>query len=152
MQKEKEKIQQYLDLAPVVFLLLDTDNRVQMINQKGCYLIGSDINEIIGKTWLWDFVCDVDFKPVENTILNNESETASLPSHFESKLRRNTGELLIRGIKYIFYTLCLCNCIEICKNMNAVSGHKIDLMPLGKPGHANVSVSFQHIKILVNIC
>jgi hypothetical protein len=45
-----------------------------------------------------------------------------------------------------------CICLEICKSINTVSGYKIDLMPLGKPGHANVSVSFPHIKILVNIC
>jgi PAS domain S-box-containing protein len=92
LQEEKDKIQQYLDFAPVVFLLLDTDKKVQMINQKGCQLIGSSVQDIIGKNWFEGFICDLDNKPVEGTILNNETKTLSMPSHFESKLRGIAGE------------------------------------------------------------
>lgn len=96
LQKEKEKLQQYLDYAPVVFLLLDTDNNVQMINQKGCDLVGTDANNIIEKKWINGFIYDIDNNNVEEQILNYENELASLPSNFESKLRNTTtGDFFI---------------------------------------------------------
>jgi PAS domain S-box-containing protein len=95
LQKEKEKIQQYLDFAPVIFLLLNTNNKVEMINKKGCDLIGSTAHKIIGTYWFNDFICDLDNNPAEVKNLYNENATASMPSNFESKLRSNTGETYI---------------------------------------------------------
>jgi len=92
LQKEKEKIQQYLDFAPIVFLLLDSNNKIEMINKKGCDLIGTTTKEIIGTNGLHDFICDLNNNPAEVTILKNDTTTASLPSNFESKLRVKTGE------------------------------------------------------------
>ncbi|WP_281846727.1 sensor histidine kinase [Olleya namhaensis] len=95
LQKEKEKIQQYLDLAPVVFLLIDTNNKVEMINQKGCDLIDCTSQEIIGRSWFQDFICDLNTNPSNTNILNNLEEEKSIPTNFESKLRSKTGEMLI---------------------------------------------------------
>lgn len=92
LQREKEKIQQYLDFAPIVFLLLDSNNKIEMINKKGCDLIGTNTKEIIGTNGLHDFICDLNNNPAEVTILKNDTTTASLPSNFESKLRVKTGE------------------------------------------------------------
>ncbi len=95
LQKEKEKIQQYLDFAPIVFLLLDSNNKIEMINKKGCDLIGTTTKEIIGTNGLHDFICDLNNDQAEVTILKNDTGTASLPSNFESKLRSKTGETYI---------------------------------------------------------
>lgn len=95
LQKEKEIIQQYLDRAPIVFLLLDTDNRVQMINQKGCQLIGSVIENIISKNWFDNFIIDLNNKPIEIINQNHNKEIVLIPSNFESKLRSTNGETYI---------------------------------------------------------
>lgn len=95
LQKEKEIIQQYLDRAPIVFLLLDTDNRVQMINQKGCQLIGSVIENIISKNWFDNFIIDLNNKPIETINQNHNKEIVLIPSNFESKLRSTNGETYI---------------------------------------------------------
>lgn len=95
LQKEKENIQQYFDLAPVIFLLTDTKNNVQMINRKGCELLGYQNLEIIGKNWFKNFVSEVNHNMEEESILNFEDENLSLPSYFESKLLCKNGELRI---------------------------------------------------------
>jgi PAS domain S-box-containing protein len=92
LQKEKEIIQQYLDMAPIVFLLLDTENRVQMINQKGCHLIGTVIENIIGKNWFDNFISDFNNNPNEKINQKHKKETLLIPTNFESKLKSTIGD------------------------------------------------------------
>ncbi|MFT7250838.1 MAG: PAS domain S-box-containing protein [Flavobacterium sp.] len=92
LQKEKEIIQQYLDMAPIVFLLLDTENRVQMINQKGCHLIGTVIENIIGKHWFDNFISDFNNNPNEKINQKHKKEPVLIPTNFESKLKSTIGD------------------------------------------------------------
>ncbi|ARV14792.1 sensor histidine kinase [Polaribacter sp. SA4-12] len=95
LKKEKEIIQQYLDLAPIIFLLLDTDNQVQMINQKGCHLIGGKVQDIIGENLFEVFLRDFDTNSTEETFLNYKKDSTSIPSNFESKLINTVGKTQI---------------------------------------------------------
>jgi len=57
--REKEyRAQKYLDIAPVIFVALDAEGRVTLINQKGCEILGYEVNEIIGKDWFDHFLPD----------------------------------------------------------------------------------------------
>jgi len=56
IQKEKELAQMYLDIAPVIFLVLDKEQNVLLINQNGCQILGYQENEIINKNWFDEFV------------------------------------------------------------------------------------------------
>jgi PAS domain S-box-containing protein/putative nucleotidyltransferase with HDIG domain len=51
LQKEKDRAQQYLDVAGVMFLVLDADRKVILINKKGCEILGYDEQEIVGRSW-----------------------------------------------------------------------------------------------------
>ena len=53
---EKERAQQYLDIAGVMFVALDTQGIVTLINQKGCVILDSKESDIIGKNWFETFV------------------------------------------------------------------------------------------------
>ena len=93
LQKEKEKLQDYLNLAPVVFLLLDTKYQVQMINKKGCILLGHKSPEILGKHWFDNFIS---FKNSKETPLTHQSiknENGLLKPYFESFLKCRNNEL-----------------------------------------------------------
>lgn len=96
IQKEKEKIQEYLNLAPVVFLLIDTEYKLQMINKKGCDLLGHESHEILGKHWFDNFIS---LLSTNGTILTNQSienENGLLNPCFESFLKcRNNEERLM---------------------------------------------------------
>ena len=96
LQKEKKIIQQYLDLAPILFLILDTANNVQIINQKGRYLIDAKVQDIIGKNWFNNFINDLDDNSVvEDIIANHKKGTILIPSNFESKLESTNSESII---------------------------------------------------------
>lgn len=47
----QSRTQQYLDIAEVMFLSLDTEGRVTLINKKGSEILGYAEHEIIGKSW-----------------------------------------------------------------------------------------------------
>lgn len=51
IEKERDKTQRYLDLAGVIFVALDTDGKVTLINRKGCQVLGYEEKEIIGRDW-----------------------------------------------------------------------------------------------------
>jgi PAS domain S-box-containing protein len=47
----RREIQQYLDIAGVVFLSLDTSGKITLINKKGCELLGYNEQQLIGRDW-----------------------------------------------------------------------------------------------------
>ncbi|HSH03391.1 MAG TPA: PAS domain S-box protein [Anaerolineae bacterium] len=48
---QRDLAQQYLDIAEVIFLILDREGRVSTINRKGWQLLGYDEGELLGKNW-----------------------------------------------------------------------------------------------------
>ena len=77
IRQEKELAQMYLDIAPVMFLAISMDERVTLINQEGCKIIGLPESSILGKNWF-----DV-FKP---------NDTREEERRVFQKLRINTGD------------------------------------------------------------
>lgn len=91
LQREKENIQQYLDLAPIMFLLIDTEHSVQMINQKGCEMLGYDRLEILGKNWFENFMPNVD--KVNATNFDFENKKFLLRLQYECNVLNKNGGL-----------------------------------------------------------
>jgi len=48
--------QDFMDIAGVMFVVLDTNARVVMINKKGCEILGYKEDEILGKDWFSHFL------------------------------------------------------------------------------------------------
>lgn len=92
LQSEKEKIQQYLDLAPVVFILLDKDHKIQMINQKGCDLLGYDRVELLGQNWFDFLICKENGKEYDPSLIDFERKKKLLAPELECKVRCKNGE------------------------------------------------------------
>lgn len=74
IRKEKDLAQLYLDIAPVMFVALSADERVTLINQEGCNIIGLPESAILGKNWF-----DI-FKPKET----REEERQIFKKFFET--------------------------------------------------------------------
>lgn len=47
---------QYLDIAGIILVAINTDQTVTMINSKGCDVLGVASHEIIGKNWFTTFI------------------------------------------------------------------------------------------------
>ncbi|MFX1561905.1 MAG: PAS domain S-box protein [Promethearchaeota archaeon] len=51
LEKERDKAQIYLNMAGVMFVVLDASGRIILINQKGCEILGYNEAELLGKNW-----------------------------------------------------------------------------------------------------
>jgi len=60
LRMEKDKAQNYLDIAGVVIVVINTDETVALINKKGCEVLGYKEEEVIGKNWFDNFLPETD--------------------------------------------------------------------------------------------
>ncbi len=51
LREEKERTQRYLDIANTILLVISRDQKVSLINRKGCEVLGYEEEDIIGKNW-----------------------------------------------------------------------------------------------------
>lgn len=56
LKEEKETVQNYLDIVEVMVLVLDTEYKIQVINRRGCEIIGYTAEEAIGKNFIDLFI------------------------------------------------------------------------------------------------
>jgi len=56
LRKEKDRAQLYLDIAGVMLVALDPDGTVNLINKKGCEILGYDEDQIVGENWFDHFI------------------------------------------------------------------------------------------------
>lgn len=56
LRRERDRSQKYLDVAGVMFVVLDASGRVSLVNRKGCEILGYDEREILGMDWFANFV------------------------------------------------------------------------------------------------
>lgn len=52
LQRERDMARQYLEIAEVALMVLDADNRVVMLNRKGCEILRRHEADVIGADWL----------------------------------------------------------------------------------------------------
>ncbi len=103
LQKEKEKLQKYLDISAVMVVMLDTDQKVSLINKKGCDILGFDAEEIIGSNWFDNFLPERlrdEVKIVFNKLMAGKIESVE---YYENKvLTKNGEERLIAWYNTVF--------------------------------------------------
>ena len=56
LRKERDKAQQYLDVADVMLVAIDGNQEVNLINRKGCELLGCKEERVIGRNWFDNFL------------------------------------------------------------------------------------------------
>lgn len=89
--KEKERAAGYLKMAGVIFVAIEPDGTVSLINDKGCELMGRPREELLGKNW-FDFAIPEDkreaVRNVFSALINGQGE---LPEHYENEVSRPDG-------------------------------------------------------------
>ena len=56
IEKERDKAQKYLDIAGVVIVAIDVDQKITLVNKKCSEILGCGEQEIIGKNWFDTFI------------------------------------------------------------------------------------------------
>ncbi|MDH4231674.1 MAG: DUF3365 domain-containing protein [Nitrospirota bacterium] len=92
LREEKDTAQKYLDIAGVMFLVINADQTVGLINKKGCEILGYDEKEIAGKNWFDHFLPErvrSRAKAVFEKIIAGDSES---PEFLEDSILTRNGE------------------------------------------------------------
>jgi len=90
--EEKNKAQQYLNIANIMLISIDSSGLVQLINPKGCEVLGYSEEEIIGRNWFDNFLpvrLRENVKVVAKKIFNGEMESAK---YYENEILTKSGE------------------------------------------------------------
>ena len=89
--EERNKTQQYLDIADVMLLSIDTKGTVQLINPKGCEILGYSKEEILGQNW-FDLALPEDqremVKEVARKVFSKEIESVN---YYENNIVTKSG-------------------------------------------------------------
>ncbi|MCF8130722.1 MAG: PAS domain S-box protein [Deltaproteobacteria bacterium] len=89
---EKERAQQYLDVAGVMLIAIDTDRKVTLINPKGCEILGYPKEEIIGKDWFNHFLFSENVNEVKGVFDQILSGNIELVRYYENPVKTRVGD------------------------------------------------------------
>ncbi|TET38642.1 MAG: PAS domain S-box protein, partial [Planctomycetota bacterium] len=56
LREEREKAQKYLDVAGTMMVVIDPDQKVTLINKRGCEILGYKEEEVLGRNWFNNFL------------------------------------------------------------------------------------------------
>ncbi len=76
LRVERDQFRQYLEVASVMFLVLDVSGKVKLINRRGCEILEGKEWEIVGKNWFDTFVpprCRQEVKNVFEKLMAGET-------------------------------------------------------------------------------
>jgi PAS domain S-box-containing protein len=92
LRHERDTAQKYLDVARVMFVAIDTDGKVTMINRKGCEILGYPEEKIVGKDWFDNFLpprLREEAKSAARQLLSGETEVTE---YYENPVLTRSGE------------------------------------------------------------
>ncbi|MDD4498679.1 MAG: PAS domain S-box protein, partial [Methanosarcinaceae archaeon] len=93
LKYERDRAQNFLDIAGTIIVAIGPDQKVILINRKGAELLGYPKEEIIGKNWFDTFLPKKALREIKNiftnTLMNGKPETVGF---FENLVLTRTGE------------------------------------------------------------
>ncbi len=92
IRKERDKAQNYLDVAQVMLLALNGKGEITMINNKGCEILEYEEEELIGKNWLETCIPEDKKEEVMEIFRNAVIEGDSLIESVENYVITKTGK------------------------------------------------------------
>ena len=91
LQREKERAQQYLDVANTLFVAVDMDDQITLINRKGTELLGYTEEEAVGKNWFELVVDPADREKIRKAFRDLAKNSEKGPDYFESRVFAKDG-------------------------------------------------------------
>jgi PAS domain S-box-containing protein len=92
LKRERNVAQMYLDVAGVLFIVINKDQQVTLINQKGCEILGYSEEQIVGKSWFDHFLPQSVRKIVKAEFYKLMEENKELAEYYENPVLTGSGE------------------------------------------------------------
>ncbi|MEK6481826.1 PAS domain S-box protein [Catalinimonas sp. 4WD22] len=104
LKREKEIAQTYLETAASIFLVLDKEGKVILINRKGLEVIGYEEVEVIGKNWFeWFLPADEKERVYEEFCQLMKNNVKSVETFENTILTKNKDKRLIEWSNAVVY-------------------------------------------------
>ncbi|MFO7560109.1 MAG: PAS domain S-box protein [Desulfobacterales bacterium] len=94
LRLERDRAQQYLDVAGVILVGLDKNQKVILINRKGCEVLGYSEDEIVGKNWFDHFLPEPNISEVKEVYDKTISGTEPV-EFYENSILTKDGDIKI---------------------------------------------------------
>lgn len=95
IKKERDRAQLFFDFAGVMLVVINTDQTVNMINRRGCEILGFTREEIIGKNWFDAVIPEGIREDVRRTFEMLIAGEIEQVEYFENPVRTKNGEEII---------------------------------------------------------
>ncbi len=92
LREEKNRAQKYLDIAAVMLVIVNAKEEVNLINQKGCEILGYEQKEIVGKNWFDNFIPERDRNEVKSVFQELIAGKVEPVEYFENPILTNNNE------------------------------------------------------------
>ena len=93
LQQSQQQTQQYLSIVGVMLVVLDAEGRVQLVNRKGCEMLGAPEADILGKDWFQFFLPERVRKDVRASFFQLlQGGEATLAEYAENPVLTHRGE------------------------------------------------------------
>lgn len=92
VEKERDLIRRYLDVAGGLFVAINADHTIQLINRRGCELLGYCEEELIGKDWFATVTPEASRDARRQTFDAAIASSAAIPGRRESPVITRNGE------------------------------------------------------------
>ncbi|MHC4443392.1 MAG: PAS domain-containing sensor histidine kinase [Planctomycetota bacterium] len=91
LRKEMDKAQHYLDIAGIIFLVNNAQQKTTLINKYGCDILGVPENKIIGKNWFNTFVPERERNKVKGNFSKLIAEQTGAQEYTENYILTASG-------------------------------------------------------------
>jgi PAS domain S-box-containing protein len=92
LQSERDKAQKYLDIAGVILVAIDAEQKVTLINKKGIEILGYSEQEIIGRNWFDNFIPERNREDIRRAFMDIITGEIEPAEYFENLVLTKGGE------------------------------------------------------------
>ncbi|WP_342304825.1 PAS domain-containing sensor histidine kinase [Methanolobus sp. ZRKC5] len=92
LKNERDKIENYLDVAGSIIGIVGTDTNIMFVNKKGAEVLGYDKDEIIGKNWFDNFLPESVREMTRDNFIKVINGEIDPPQYFENLVLTKNGE------------------------------------------------------------
>ncbi|MDD5505849.1 MAG: PAS domain S-box protein, partial [Candidatus Omnitrophica bacterium] len=91
LEKERDRVQEYLDIAGVMIMILDHKGNISLINKKGCQILGYEEPELIGRNWFENCLPKESKEEISRVFNSLLSGDESSYEYYENRVLRKDG-------------------------------------------------------------
>lgn len=91
LRRERDRAQKYLDIAGVIFVVIGADQKIELINKRGCDCLGYEEHEIVGNNWFDTYVTEQEKEKARAVFLKLISGEIEPIEYFENSIVTKAG-------------------------------------------------------------